>query len=56
MREGRSHMARQDLCAAVRSFDKVLELDPNHGPARSERQRALDLADRLRKQGSKLDC
>lgn len=56
MREGRGHMARQDLCNAVRSFDKVLALDPNHGPARSERQRALDLADRLRKQGSKLDC
>jgi LysM domain len=56
MREGRGFMARQDLCNAVRSFDKVLEIDGNHGPARSDRQKALDLAERLRRQGSKLDC
>lgn len=56
MREGRTLAARQDLCNAVRAYDKVLEIDPAHGSARTERQRALDLIERLRKQGSKLDC
>ena len=48
--------ARQDLCASVGLYDQVLELDANHPQARQERQRSLDLIERLRKQGGKLDC
>ena len=56
LRRARVAFARQDLCASVGLYDQVLELDANHPQARPERQRSLDLIERLRKQGGKLDC
>jgi tetratricopeptide (TPR) repeat protein len=48
-REARSSFAKQDLAAAIRAWDKVLELDPNHRTAPLERQKAVDLSERLKK-------
>lgn len=56
LRQARTLVARQDLCGGVRLYDQVLAIDANHAAARAERQRALDLIERLRRQGSKLDC
>lgn len=56
LRQARTLVARQDLCGGVRAYDQVLAIDANHAAARAERQRALDLIERLRRQGSKLDC
>ena len=56
MRQARAAFARQDLCESVRQYDQVLAIDTGYAQARSERQRSLDLMDRLRKQGGKLDC
>jgi tetratricopeptide (TPR) repeat protein len=48
-REARSAFAKQDLAAAIRGWDKVLALDPNHRTALLERQKAVDLSERLKK-------
>ncbi len=49
MRSARAAFARQDLAAAIESWDVVLEIDPGHAAARHERQRALELKARLTK-------
>jgi LysM repeat protein len=56
LRRARTEVARQNLCAGVRTYDEFLALEPNHAAARAERQRAADLLERLRRQGSKLEC
>ena len=48
-RAARSAFARQDLTTAIKNWDTVLELDPNNSTARLERQKALDLKERLTK-------
>jgi tetratricopeptide (TPR) repeat protein len=48
-REARGAFAKQDLEAAIRAWDKVLALDPNYRTALLERQKALDLSERLKK-------
>ena len=48
-RAARSAFARQDLTAAIKNWDTVLELEPNNSTARLERQKALDLKERLTK-------
>ena len=48
-RAARSAFARQDLTAAIKNWDAVLELDPNNSTARLERQKAVDLKERLTK-------
>lgn len=55
-KQARTAFARQDLCTAVRRWDEVLALDADHAVAKAERQKCLDLMDRLRQQGGKLDC
>ncbi len=47
MRAARAASARQDLSAAIQSWDLVLELDPGHPSARLERELALDRRARL---------
>jgi len=44
----RAAMARQDLDASIRNWDRVLELDAGNDTARLERQRAVTLKDRLK--------
>jgi hypothetical protein len=56
LRRARTEVARQNLCAGIRSYDELLALEPGHAAARAERQRAADLLERLRRQGSKLEC
>ena len=46
-RAAKAAYARQDLVAALRHWDTVLELDPSNGNAKIERQRAADLKARL---------
>lgn len=46
-REARAAFAKQDLEGAIRSWDRVLELDPDNRNAQLERQRAKDLCKRL---------
>jgi tetratricopeptide (TPR) repeat protein len=46
-RNARSALARQDLDGAVKSWDKVLELDPANETARLERQKALRLKEKV---------
>jgi tetratricopeptide (TPR) repeat protein len=46
-REARAAFAKQDLEGAIRSWDKVLEIDPDNRNAQLERQRAKDLCKRL---------
>lgn len=48
-REARSAFAKQDLEGAIRSWDSVLALDPNNATAQLERQKAVDLKERLRR-------
>lgn len=43
----RAAYARQDLVAAIRHWDGVLELDPSNNNAKIERQRAVDLKAKL---------
>lgn len=43
----RAAYARQDLVAAIRHWDGVLELDPTNNNAKIERQRAVDLKAKL---------
>lgn len=48
-RAARAAFARQDLDTAIKQWDLVLELDPQNTTARLERQRAVELKDRLSK-------
>ena len=47
-RQARAAMARQDLDGAIRAWDEVLKLDPGNTTATLERQKAIDLKERLR--------
>jgi tetratricopeptide (TPR) repeat protein len=47
-RAARNAMARQDLDGAIRSWDRVLELDPVNETARLERQKALRLKEKVK--------
>ena len=44
----RAAMAKQDLDATIRNWDRVLEIDSTNETARLERQRALTLRDKLK--------
>ncbi len=44
----RASMARQDLEGSIRSWDRVLEIEPSNDTARLERQRAITLRERLK--------
>ena len=48
-RAARAAFAKQDLNGAIRSWDSVLELDPNNRTAQLERQKAIDLKEKLTK-------
>lgn len=48
-RAARAAFAKQDLDGAIANWDRVLELDPNNATAKLERQRAVDLKERLKK-------
>jgi tetratricopeptide (TPR) repeat protein len=48
-RTARAAFAKQDLDGAIAAWDRVLELDPNNGTAKLERQRAVELKERLKK-------
>ena len=48
-RAARAAFAKQDLDNAIKAWDQVLELDSNNNTAKLERQRAVDLKERLRK-------
>ena len=48
-RAARAAFAKQDLNGAIRAWDNVLELDPNNRTAQLERQKAIDLKERLTK-------
>lgn len=48
-RAARAAFARQDLNTAIQQWDQVLELDPGNATARLERQRAVELKERLGK-------
>lgn len=47
-RAARASFARQDLDAAIRNWDEVLTLDPDNGAAKSERQKAVELKEKLK--------
>lgn len=47
-RAARSAFARQDLNGAIGNWDKVLALDPGNATAQLERQKALDLKEKLK--------
>lgn len=55
-RAARACAAKQDLCCAIRNWDKVLEIDPGNRTAQLERQKAVDLLERLRRMGAKVEC
>ena len=44
----RAAMAKQDLDASIRSWDRVLELEPGNDTAKLERQRAVALKEKLK--------
>lgn len=46
-RAARQAFARQDLNAAIAQWDRVLELEPGNATAKLERQRAIDLKEKL---------
>lgn len=48
-REARAAYAKQDLDGALRSWDAVLEIEPENRNALLERQKVLDLKEKLRK-------
>jgi len=48
-RAARAAFAKQDLNGAIRAWDSVLELDPNNRTAQLERQKAIDLKEKLTK-------
>ena len=45
----RTAFAKQDLDGAIRSWDRVLSVDPANDTAKLERQRALALKDKAKK-------
>lgn len=47
-RTARAAFAKQDLDGAIAAWDRVLEVDPNNGNAKLERQKAVDLKERLK--------
>jgi hypothetical protein len=49
VRAARSAFAKQDLNGAIRAWDAVLELDPGNRTAQLERQKAIDLKEKLTK-------
>lgn len=55
-RSARACAAKQDLCCAIGNWDKVLEIDPGNRTAQLERQKAVELLERLRRMGAKVDC
>ena len=38
---------RQDMATAIKHWNRVLELDPNHGAAKVQRERAIELSKRI---------
>jgi cytochrome c-type biogenesis protein CcmH/NrfG len=46
--QARSAFAKQDLDGAIKYWDGVLELEPGSDVARLERQKAIDLKERLK--------
>lgn len=48
-RSGQAAYSRQDLPSAIREFDAVLAIDPNHSNARVRRQQAIELQGKLEK-------
>lgn len=48
-RAARAAFAKQDLNGAIRAWDAVLEIDPNNRTAQLERQKAIDLKEKLTK-------
>ncbi|WP_395700735.1 LysM peptidoglycan-binding domain-containing protein [Aquabacterium sp.] len=48
-RAARSAFAKQDLNGAIRAWDAVLEIDPDNRTAQLERQKAVDLKEKLKK-------
>ncbi len=49
VRAARGAFAKQDLNGAIRAWDAVLELDPGNRTAQLERQKAIDLKEKLTK-------
>jgi len=47
-RNAQAAMARQDLDGAIRSWDQVLEIEPDNETARLEKQKALRLKDKIK--------
>ncbi len=47
-RTARAAFAKQDLDGAIAAWDRLLEVDPNNGNAKLERQKAVDLKERLK--------
>jgi LysM repeat protein len=47
-KDARAAFAKQDLDGAIAAWDRVLDLDPDNANARLERQKAVDLKDRLK--------
>ncbi|AKJ29359.1 LysM peptidoglycan-binding domain-containing protein [Caldimonas brevitalea] len=47
--KARSAFAKQDLDGAIRNWDRVLELDPEHETARLERGKAVNLKEKYKK-------
>lgn len=48
-RSARAAFAKQDLNGAIRAWDAVLDLDPDNRTAQLERQKAIDLKEKLKK-------
>jgi predicted TPR repeat methyltransferase len=48
-RAARAAFAKQDLDAAIKSWDAVLEIDPENRTAQLERQKVLGLKEKLGK-------
>lgn len=48
-RAARAAYAKQDLDGAIAAWDRVLELDPNNSTAKLERQKAVELKEKLKK-------
>ena len=46
--QARNAFAKQDLDGAIANWDRVLELDPGNETAKLERQKAIDLKERLK--------
>ncbi len=45
--QARTAFAKQDLAGSIRAWDNVLELDPNNELAKLERQKAIQLKQRM---------